>query len=103
MSNSINNEFLFFRLLVLRERLEDRAKVWFKWALKKAVVDYILLDPAERVRIKVFQTEQPYRPKLIRGPIPWHNSYVTCRDAIRNTLFLSHPILVRLRKLWNEK
>lgn len=91
------------RLKVLVERLEERARSWFKWALKKAIVDYILMDPAERVRIKVFQVEQSYQPRIVRGPIPWHNNYVTCREVMRNTLFLCHPILVRLRKLWDDK
>ncbi|XP_035707277.1 dynein heavy chain 3, axonemal-like [Folsomia candida] len=90
-------------LKVLVERLEERARSWFKWALKKAIVDYILMDPAERVRIKVFQVEQSYQPRIVRGPIPWHNNYVTCREVMRNTLFLCHPILVRLRKLWDDK
>lgn len=89
------------RLLV--ERLEERNKELFKWALKKSVVDYILMDPAERVRIRIYHVPKEHPHNIIRGPLPWHGSFVAANDTVRNTLFFAHPVIVRIRKLWDDK
>jgi dynein heavy chain len=84
-------------------RLEERAKALYKWALKKSILDYILLDPTERVRLRIFQVELGHEPCLIRGPLPWHNNVVTCREVMRNSLFHTHPVIIALRRLWDSK
>lgn len=87
----------------LIKRLEERSQALFKWALKKAVVDYILMDASERVRIKIYHVPKEFPLHVIRGPIPWHNNFVTSRDIIRGTLYLSHPVIVAIRKIWDER
>lgn len=87
----------------LVQRLEELSKQRFKWALKKAVVDYILMDPTERVRIRIYQVPQTFPLHVIRGPIPWHANYVVSKDVVSSTLFMTHPVSVAIRKLWDEK
>lgn len=83
--------------------LERKAKISYNYALKKAMVDYILLDDAEKLRLRIYNVPKPHPHFFLRGPYPWHSSITVSKEIIRNTLFLVHPILVRMRALWNDK
>lgn len=87
----------------LYQRLEERIKNQFKWALKKAVVDYILMDPTERIRIRIYNIPRTHPLHVIRGPIPWHGNFDASKEIVRSTLYVTHPVLVAVRKLWDEK
>ncbi|XP_065937642.1 dynein axonemal heavy chain 3 isoform X7 [Magallana gigas] len=71
----------------LREMEEDRRS-----AIKKAILDYILLDPAEQERLGV-----PIPPKPSnsagRHQFPWHEMVNRTREFMKNDLFITHPVM----------
>ena len=57
-------------------------------AVKRAVVDYVLMDEKERKRINVRKVPKRFATRVIRAPVPWHQSFLTakqfCRWVIQN-------------------
>jgi dynein heavy chain len=69
-------------------------------SLCKAMLDYILLDPEERKRLKIHNFPAEYPAIVIRAPIPWHNTFVISSHVLHHRLFIVNPILLSLRDLW---
>jgi len=91
------------RLDTLLSELEEHSKRIYRIGMKRAILNYILLDPSEQARLRIYEVDRTPRPKTIRGPVPWHASYVLCREVMRNNLHLTHPVSVMLRNLWDKK
>ncbi|CAF4055950.1 unnamed protein product, partial [Adineta steineri] len=71
-------------------------------AIRKAVVDYILLDPNERQRVKIQNIPKIFRLRTIRAPIEWHDSMNETKNDLLITLHGNNPIMTSLQKLWDE-
>ena len=80
----------------------DDAQVLFGATIKKAIVEYILLDPDERERIRIRQVPRSYPKFTIRAPIPWHANILICRESIRHALFITHPVVLEIQRIWNS-
>ncbi|XP_052828077.1 dynein axonemal heavy chain 3 [Octopus bimaculoides] len=60
-------------------------------AIKKAILDYILLDPSEQVRLGVYI--QPQVMSCMKHErFPWHNSVTEARNFLKYNLFITHPV-----------
>ncbi|XP_069141245.1 dynein axonemal heavy chain 3-like isoform X4 [Argopecten irradians] len=71
----------------LKEMDDDR-----KYAIKKAILDYILLDPKEQQRLGVWMPEKPSN-SAGREVFPWHQTVLERRDFMRRDLYITHPIM----------
>ena len=84
------------------EHCENGAKRLYTYGEKKAIVDYILIDWSERIRLRVYTIPKATLHYIIRGPIPWHNNYHVSKEILRNNLFIAHPVIIAIMKLWND-
>ena len=41
--------------------------------------------------------------RVIRAPMPWHDSFIEAKRAMELHLFVTHPVMLDLQKLWIEK
>ncbi|KAM6407469.1 LOW QUALITY PROTEIN: dynein axonemal heavy chain 3 [Rhynochetos jubatus] len=84
----------------LLANLEEEVKADYCISLKKSIVDYILMDPAERERLSIESIPRPFPWRVIRAPVPWHSSYKKAQSWIERNLFIVNPLMPRLHQLW---
>ena len=72
-------------------------------AEKKAVVDYVLMDPAEKLRTGIYNIPQEYQSSIIRAPVPWRTSLLVAKQFCRHNLFTTNPIIMRIRSTWEKR
>ncbi|CAF0750041.1 unnamed protein product [Didymodactylos carnosus] len=82
--------------------LRDEVRRDYELAIRKAIVDYILLDERERSRVKIEHVPRPFRLFMIRAPIPWHDKMQETSKQLQFTLHINNPIMALLQTLWNE-
>ncbi|XP_047106954.1 dynein axonemal heavy chain 3 [Schistocerca piceifrons] len=70
-------------------------------SLRQAIIEYILHDPQEKIRLKIETYPLQYPRKVIRSPVPWHTSCIIARQFMSKKLFVGHPVFVSLQELWN--
>ncbi|XP_076842922.1 dynein axonemal heavy chain 3 [Brachyhypopomus gauderio] len=80
---------------LLREVQED-----YTFSICKSVVDYILADPDERVRLHIFSVPRPFPCRVIRGPVPWSLSYREAHIWTTQHLFTINPMMLQLQNIW---
>ncbi|CAG2066829.1 unnamed protein product, partial [Timema podura] len=80
--------------------LENEILADYYSSLRKAILDYITLDPEERRRLNIQTYPANYPVVHIRAPVPWHNSYVSLGQLVYHNLFIGSPILRTLRDIW---
>ena len=68
----------------------------YRTAMKRAIIDYILLDYSERVRVNVLEIPTRFKPSVIRAPVPWRNNYLISKQFCRHNLFTTHSIVQRV-------
>ena len=68
----------------------------YRTAMKRAIIDYILLDYSERVRVNVLEIPTRFKPSVIRAPVPWRNNYLISKQFCRHNLFTTHNIIQRV-------
>lgn len=73
----------------------------YKQSLRKAILDYILLDPEERKRLNIQTYPIYYPPIIIRAPVPWHCTFLISSQMLDHKLFIGNPLLLGLRDLWD--
>ncbi|VDP25782.1 unnamed protein product [Schistosoma curassoni] len=72
----------------------------YVYAVKKSIVDYILLDPEERKRLFIESLPIPYPNFVIRAPVPWHTTRKKAYEFCKQYLFTIGPIPLALQKIW---
>ncbi|XP_015588713.1 dynein heavy chain 3, axonemal [Cephus cinctus] len=75
----------------------------YKESLRSAVVDYVLLDPAERKRLFIETMPPQYLTSSIRAPVPWHQAKITAKHFLEYNLAIANEILRDIRDLWFTK
>ncbi|XP_032303513.1 dynein heavy chain 3, axonemal isoform X3 [Coturnix japonica] len=80
--------------------LKVEVKEDYRISLMKAIVDYILMDPAERQRVLIGSTPRPFPVRVIRAPVPWHSSYKEAKSWNESSLFVVNPLMHTLHQLW---
>lgn len=72
----------------------------YKDSIRFAIVDHILLDPAERIRLMIDTIPIEYPVIQIRAPIPWHQAITFAGHKIEHNLFIGNEILRNIRDLY---
>ncbi|XP_029639148.1 dynein heavy chain 3, axonemal-like isoform X2 [Octopus sinensis] len=72
----------------------------YMFSLRKAIVDYILKDPREKKRLHIAWVPVPFPHRVIRAPIPWHNSYLVLKHFNLVSLFAINPVMLELQSIW---
>ncbi|PAA63386.1 hypothetical protein BOX15_Mlig017039g2 [Macrostomum lignano] len=85
------------------EELANEADADYELAMRKAILDYILVDGDERERLFIQHTPQPYPQRIIRAPVPWHNSYRRAKEQQERHLFTTNPIMLELQRIWFDE
>ncbi|XP_009876528.1 PREDICTED: dynein heavy chain 3, axonemal [Apaloderma vittatum] len=80
--------------------LKEEIKTDYCISLMKAIVDYILMDPAERERLFIRSTLSPFPWRVIRAPVPWHSSYKEAKSWNERNLVRVNPLMLTLQDLW---
>ncbi|KAJ0065368.1 hypothetical protein NL108_007569, partial [Boleophthalmus pectinirostris] len=88
------------KVQLLRASLEEEVKQNYIFALKKSIVDYILMYPSERQRLSIGCIPQPFPQRLIRAPVPWAHSYRQAKDWQEQHLFTVSPVMLLLQDAW---
>ncbi|NXW28891.1 DYH3 protein, partial [Phaetusa simplex] len=80
--------------------LKEEIKADYHISLRKAIVDYVLMDPAERERLRIGSTPRPFPQRVVRAPVPWHSSYEEMKRWNEMNLFIVNPLMPTLQQLW---
>ncbi|XP_053376707.1 dynein axonemal heavy chain 3-like [Mercenaria mercenaria] len=81
----------------LQEMEEDR-----RYAIKKAIMDYILLDQKEQTRLGI---PIPLKPSNSAGRLgfPWHQRVNEAREFMRKDLYITHPVMYNILYHFHSK
>lgn len=71
-------------------------------ALRKSIVDYILMDEDERSRLGIPTFEAPFIPQIVRAPVPWHNNLIETRVNVEQNLYITNPVMLELLKIHHQ-
>lgn len=63
-------------------------------------VDYVLMDPSERLRLSISSVPKSFPWRVIRAPVPWMSSYQEAHLWQSQHLFSASPIMVLLQEVW---
>ncbi|CAB3991140.1 dynein heavy chain 3, axonemal-like, partial [Paramuricea clavata] len=75
----------------------------YSFSIRKAIVDYILMDPSERVRLNITSIPKPFPRRTIRAPVPWHNSYKKGKDLVMKNVFTTNPVMMEIQNVWTNR
>uniref|UniRef100_A0A8C3MBH4 Uncharacterized protein n=1 Tax=Geospiza parvula TaxID=87175 RepID=A0A8C3MBH4_GEOPR len=81
-------------------RLKGEIRKDYRISIMKAIVDYILLDPAERKRLSIQSTPRPFPRRIVCAPVPWHSSYKESKSWNESNLFIVNSMMPTLQELW---
>uniref|UniRef100_A0A7M4FUM3 Dynein axonemal heavy chain 3 n=1 Tax=Crocodylus porosus TaxID=8502 RepID=A0A7M4FUM3_CROPO len=84
----------------LLQSLQEEIQTDYHLSLMKAIVDYILMDPTERKRLFIRSFPRSFPQRVIRAPVPWHNTYQEMKDWNESHLFIVNPMMHTLQHLW---
>ena len=87
----------------LRENLLAEIQQNYQLSIQKAIVDYILRDMTELKRLKIAAMPRVSPHKIVRAPVPWHDSMRLAFDAQAQQLFITNRIMSELQTLWQNK
>lgn len=87
----------------LREKLWDEVREDYCKSWQKSIVDYVLMDSSERGRLKIHSYPHMFQHRVIRAPVPWHDSFHQAREAQALQLFITNSIMRELHSLWRNK
>ncbi|GCB71663.1 hypothetical protein scyTo_0001655 [Scyliorhinus torazame] len=87
----------------LRDDLLEEVHIDYDCSLRKAIVNYILKDPSERMRLFVSSVPRPFPQRVIRAPVPWHNAYGKAKAWNESHLFIINPMMTLLQDFWYTK
>ncbi|CAI9574021.1 unnamed protein product [Staurois parvus] len=75
--------------------LTKEAEENYIYAIKKSIVDYILLDPMEQQRLEI-----TISPKMSNSAgwhhFPWHESVKAAYVKLKNKLHITHPVMSKV-------
>ncbi|XP_051776026.1 dynein axonemal heavy chain 3-like isoform X1 [Erpetoichthys calabaricus] len=82
--------------------LTEEVQSVYREALKKAILDYVLLEPAEQARLGV---HLPSKVSHSAGRLgfPWHERVKHSHSKLLETLYITHPVMGRLLHLFRNK
>ncbi|XP_077075428.1 dynein axonemal heavy chain 3 isoform X1 [Siphateles boraxobius] len=84
----------------MQEDLLEEVQRDYEFSLRKSIVDYILLDPAERERLSISAVPRPFTSRVIRAPVPWSVNFLEAYSWQTENLFTVNPMLLHIQDLW---
>ncbi|XP_014679298.1 PREDICTED: dynein heavy chain 3, axonemal-like [Priapulus caudatus] len=87
----------------LLEELNTEVENNYRFSLQQAIVDYILKDPHERVRLKVYASPRTFPLRLVRAPVPWRDAFSNAKQCLSQHLFITNPVMQRLHNLYQDR
>lgn len=87
----------------LRDRLWNEVNDDYKRSWQKSIVDYILMDSTEMSRLRIESFPHVFLQRIIRSPVPWHDSFHQSKEAQTHQLFVTNCIMMELHNLWWKK
>ncbi|BHF75787.1 Dynein heavy chain 3, axonemal [Sparganum proliferum] len=87
----------------LHDELLEEIGHGYEMAVRRAIVEYILMDPDERRRLFVRWLSVPHPIYVIRPPVPWHESAVSSAKFCANNLYVPSAMSLALNVLWHTK
>lgn len=87
----------------LREMLWMEIKEDYKRSWQKSIVDYVLMDSSEKERLKIGSFPRAFSQRIIRAPVPWHDSFHQSKAAQVLQLFTTNRVMAELHVLWCNK
>lgn len=94
------NDKLNRTMQILRASLEEEVQRDYVFALKQSIVDYILMDPAERHRLSIASIPKPFPKRVILAPVPWAENFREARLWQGQHLFTVGRIMLSLQEAW---
>ncbi|KAI8825240.1 dynein heavy chain and region D6 of dynein motor-domain-containing protein [Fimicolochytrium jonesii] len=82
---------------VLKEINDD-----YTLALKRSIIDYILLDPTEQDRLCIPPFLTRYTPRVARAPVPWHEEYIAAKGSLSDNLFITNPVMLSVLEVFDQ-
>lgn len=77
--------------------------IFCRYAERKSIIDYVLLDPAEKLRTGVKFVPPRFKSSIIRAPVPWRQTLLVAKQYCRHNLFITNPIIQRIRVTWERR
>ncbi|XP_032957944.1 dynein axonemal heavy chain 3 isoform X1 [Rhinolophus ferrumequinum] len=101
ISKLISNTLLTSPFLepLVNDLVEEKKNDYYS-SLMKSIVDYILIDPAERKRLFIESVPRTFPQRVIRAPVPWHSVYRNARQWNEEHLHTVNPMMLGLEELW---
>ena len=87
----------------LMRALQEEVKKDYKLNWQKAAVTYILMDPSERIRLRIYSLPQVAVRQVIRAPILWHETFRSSYELQLKQLFVTSPVMALIQLLWWNK
>lgn len=87
----------------LRRDLQEEVKKDYKLSWQKAAVDYILLDPTERARLRIHFVPRVSVSLVVRAPVPWHETFLSSKEMQLHQLFITSRVMEHIQLLWWNK
>ena len=87
----------------LIDQLWDEIREDYRGSWQKSIVDYVLMDSAEKKRLRIEACPQPHAHRTIRAPVPWHDSFHHAKQAQTHQLFVTNHLMTELHDLWWKK
>ncbi|XP_056119629.1 dynein axonemal heavy chain 3 [Rhinichthys klamathensis goyatoka] len=84
----------------MQEDLLEEVQRDYEFSLRKSIVDYILLDPAERERLSISAVPRPFTSRVIRAPVPWSVNFLEAYSWQTENLYTVNPMLLHIQDLW---
>ncbi|KAK1169287.1 dynein heavy chain 7, axonemal-like, partial [Acipenser oxyrinchus oxyrinchus] len=84
------------------QTLSEEVEGMYAEAMKKSILDYILLDPAEQARLGITLTAKPSH-SAGRECFPWQKRVQQSRSRLRGALYPTHPVMGRILHNFHSK
>jgi dynein heavy chain len=100
IQSRLQSRYLADRLRPTRDQLLNEIKRNHITAMKKSIVDYILIDPSEQERLRIPSVFDRYEAVTSRAPVPWHDSLLQVKQSIHDNLFVTNPVMRDLLQIY---
>ena len=87
----------------LIKELVDEINEGYDFSGRQAIVDYVLKDPEEKSRLHIQYTPKQFPVRVIRAPVPWHDTYRENKDYNQTHLFITNRMMLELQNVWFDQ
>lgn len=85
-----------------KEETIQEINEYYNLAMKKSILNYILLDDKEKERLSIRKIPKVFIPRISRAPVPWHDNLIDIKNKIKENLFITNPIMHEIAKIFEN-